>query len=51
LAFLGLGVVTMVGAKTFGLRSVIQAVDLVMNKTDRAWAAPVLMLVVVGGAA
>ncbi|KAG8783463.1 mitofusin [Ceratobasidium sp. 428] len=51
LASLGLGAATMVGTKTFGLRSVMQAVDLLGNKTVRAWAAPVLILAVVGGAA
>jgi len=51
LASLGLGAATMVGTKTFGLRSVMQAIDLLGNKTVRAWAAPVLMLAVVGGAA
>jgi mitofusin len=51
LASLGFGAATMVGTKTFGLRSVMQAVDLLGNKTVRAWAAPVLVLAVVGGAA
>jgi mitofusin len=41
----------MVGTKALGLRSVIQAVDLLGNKTVRAWAAPMLMLAVIGGAA
>jgi len=51
LASLGLGAATMVGTKTFGIRSIIQAVDLLGNKTVRAWAAPVLLLAVIGGAA
>ncbi|QRV92059.1 mitofusin 1 GTPase, involved in mitochondrila biogenesis [Ceratobasidium sp. AG-Ba] len=51
LASLGLGAATVVGGKTFGLRSIVQAVDLLGNKNVRAWAAPVLILAVVGGAA
>ncbi|KAJ1303074.1 hypothetical protein OPQ81_011275 [Rhizoctonia solani] len=49
IASLGLGAATMVGTKTFGLRSVMQAIDLLGNKSVRAWAAPVLMLAVAGG--
>lgn len=48
-ASLGLGAATMVGTKTFGLRSIVQAIDLLGNKSVRAWAAPVLMLAVAGG--
>ncbi|CAE6525542.1 unnamed protein product [Rhizoctonia solani] len=49
IASLGLGAATMVGTKTFGLRSVIQAIDILGNKSVRAWAAPLLVLAVAGG--
>ncbi|CAE6535368.1 unnamed protein product [Rhizoctonia solani] len=49
IASLGLGAATMVGTKTFGLRSVIQAIDLLGNKNLRAWAAPLVVLAVAGG--
>ncbi|GAB1525620.1 mitofusin [Rhizoctonia solani] len=49
IASLGLGAATMVGTKTFGLRSVVQAIDLLGNKSVRAWAAPMLVLAVAGG--
>ncbi|CAE6458478.1 unnamed protein product [Rhizoctonia solani] len=48
-ASLGLGAATVVGTKTFGLRSIVQAIDLLGNKSVRAWAAPVLVLAVAGG--
>ncbi|KAB5589326.1 hypothetical protein CTheo_7233 [Ceratobasidium theobromae] len=51
IASLSLGAATMVGTKTFGLRSVMQAIDMLGDKNIRAWAAPALMLAVVGGAA
>ncbi|CAE6426999.1 unnamed protein product, partial [Rhizoctonia solani] len=49
IASLGLGAATMVGTKTFGLRSVMQVIDLLGNKSVRAWAAPLLVLAVAGG--
>ncbi|EUC63162.1 transmembrane GTPase Fzo1 [Rhizoctonia solani AG-3 Rhs1AP] len=49
IASLGLGAATMVGTKTFGLRSVVQAIDLLGNKSVRAWAAPLFVLAVAGG--
>lgn len=51
LASLTLGTATIVGTKTWGLQSIIQAIDIVGNKNVRAWAAPLLTLAVVGGAA
>ncbi|CAE7148874.1 unnamed protein product [Rhizoctonia solani] len=48
-ASLGLGAATMVGTKTFGLRSLVQVADILGNKSVRAWAGPLLVLAVAGG--